>query len=107
MPVLMAFDFDGVVVNSIQPLRNVYKDFLSEFGIIGTETEFQSLNGPAITDIVAYLKEKYEISESYSDLLKSYKARLKKAYKEAPLVDHALSTLQNLMDRGVDLALVT
>jgi HAD superfamily hydrolase (TIGR01509 family) len=107
MPVLMAFDFDGVVVNSIQPLRNVYKDFLSEFGITGTETEFQSLNGPAITDIVAYLKEKYEISEGYSNLLKNYKARLKKAYKEVPLVDHALSTLQNLMDRGVDLALVT
>ena len=107
MPILLTFDFDGVIVNSIQLLKDVYYDFLSEFGVEGNELEFQSLNGPSIKEVVSILKEKYQIEESYVELLKDYKIRLKQAYIEAPLVDNALLTLQNLKERNIDLALVT
>ena len=107
MPILLAFDFDGVIVNSIQLLKDVYYDFLSELGVEGNELEFQSLNGPSIKEIVSILKEKYQIEKSYAELLKDYKIRLKQSYIEAPLVDNALLTLQNLKERNIDLALVT
>ena len=107
MPILIAFDFDGVIVNSIQLLKNVYYDFLSEFGVEGNELEFQSLNGPSIKEVVSILREQYQIEESYEELLKNYKIHLKHAYIEAPLVDNALLTLQNLKDRNIDLVLVT
>jgi HAD superfamily hydrolase (TIGR01509 family) len=107
MPILLAFDFDGVIVDSIQLLKDVYYDFLSEFRVEGNELEFQLLNGPSITEVVSILKEKYQIEESYEELLKNYKIRLNQSYIEAPLVDNALLTLQTLRERNIDLALVT
>ena len=55
---LIAFDFDGVVVDSISVLKSVYYDFLNQFGKKGSDVEFDSLNGPTIDEIVLILKKK-------------------------------------------------
>ena len=107
MPLLLAFDFDGVIVDSIEPLKDVYRDFLSSFGFKGSDSEFQLLNGPSIKEVVYNLREKYGIEEPYVELLDNYKSRLKKAYLDAPLMKNAFNTLQELKEKNVDLALVT
>ena len=107
MPILLAFDFDGVIVDSIQALKNVYHDFLSSYGLNGSDSEFELLNGPSIKEVVAILRKKYLIDENYDDLLEDYKSRLMQAYLDAPLMESALSTLQELKVKNIDLALVT
>lgn len=107
MPILLAFDFDGVVINSIDPLKRVYFDFLAQFSIRGSETEFEDLNGPSIKEIVSILKDRHCIEAFYDDLLENYQNRLNRAYIDAPLINDIKETLANLNDRGLDLALVT
>ena len=49
---LIAFDFDGVIIDSTKALKSVYFDFLKQFGKKGSDVEFDSLNGPTINEIV-------------------------------------------------------
>jgi len=107
MPKLLAFDFDGVVIDSIQALKDVYFHFLAQFGVKGSEIEFEQLNGPSIKEIVSILKDKYLLDESFEALLKNYNHLLKEAYIKTPLIEGALNTLKNLYRQGTDLALVT
>ena len=83
---LIAFDFDGVVVDSISVLKSVYYDFLNQFGKTGSDAEFESLNGPTIKEIVSILKNKYELEESLKALLDKYNGLLTEAYSSVPLI---------------------
>ena len=107
MPLLLAFDFDGVIVDSIQSLKDTYHNFLSDLGFVGSDSEFQSLNGPSIKQVVAILRGKYQIDKPYEELLKDYKKRLNEAYIDAPLIDNAYPILKKLRKKNIDLALVT
>ncbi len=104
---LIAFDFDGVVVDSVSVLKTVYYDFLNQFGKMGSDAEFGSLNGPTITEIVSILKNKYHLQESVKALLEKYNGLLTEAYSSVPLINGIESVLEDLTDQGVDLALVT
>ena len=104
---LIAFDFDGVVVDSISVLKSVYYDFLNQFGKTGSDAEFESLNGPTIKEIVSILKNKYELEESLKALLDKYNGLLTEAYSSVPLINGIQSVLEDLTDQGVELALVT
>lgn len=104
---LIAFDFDGVVVDSISALKTVYYDFLYQFGKTGSDAEFDSLNGPTINEIVSILKNKYDLEESLKALLDKYNSLLTEAYSSVPLINGIQSVLEDLTNQGVDLALVT
>ncbi len=107
MSLLIAFDFDGVVVDSVSVLKSVYYDFLKQFKKKGSDVEFDTLNGPTIDEIVAILKNKYDLEESFNVLLNKYCGLLTKAYSSVPLIKGIQSVLGNLSNQGVDLALVT
>lgn len=104
---LIAFDFDGVVVDSISILKSVYYDFLNQFEKKGSDVEFDTLNGPTIDEIVSILKNKYDLEDSFKALLDKYRALLSEAYSSVPLVKGIQSVLEDLSNQGVDLALVT
>ena len=104
---LIAFDFDGVVVDSISTLKSVYYDFLTQFGKIGSETEFDYLNGAKISDIVFILKKNYKLEDRFEILVEKYYRLISEAYSVVPLVKGVKSVINQLYNNGVDLALVT
>jgi len=104
---LIAFDFDGVVVDSVSVLKTVYYDFLNQFGKKGSDAEFHTLNGPTIDEIVSILKNKYDLEGSLKALLDKYHGLLTEAYSSVPLIKGIQSVLEDLTDQKVDLALVT
>lgn len=107
MRLAFAFDFDGVILDSLPALKKTYFDFLARYGQEGTELEFSSLNGPSLPEIVSQLKHKYQLLESNEDLLQRYKSCLRTTYLEATLVAGARECLTTLKSRGFFLALVT
>lgn len=104
---LIAFDFDGVVIDSISSLKAVYFKFLEQFGKNGSDVEFNSLNGPTLNEIVLILKKNYDLEDSHEILLDKYRGLLAEAYTTVPLIDGVQLALENLYNQGVDLALVT
>ena len=104
---LIAFDFDGVVIDSISSLKAVYLQFLKLFGKKGSDIEFNSLNGPTINEIVLILKKKYHLDDSFEILLDKYHSLLAEAYSAVPLIEGVKPVLENLSNQGVDIALVT
>ncbi len=104
---LIAFDFDGVVIDSTKALKSVYFDFLKQFGKKGSDVEFDSLNGPTINEIVLILKKNYDLEDSFKILLEKYRDLLTEAYSTVPLIEGIQSVLEDLYNQGVDLALVT
>jgi HAD superfamily hydrolase (TIGR01509 family) len=104
---LIAFDFDGVVIDSVNVLKTVYYDFLSQFGKTGSDAEFDALNGPTIQEIVAILKYKYNLEESSTALIDKYHGMLTEAYSSVALMEGIRPVLEELTYQEVDLALVT
>ena len=107
MNTAIAFDFDGVIVNSIEALKTAYFGFLADYGCQGSHSEFDSLNGPALHEIVDILREKHNIDDTADRLLKHYHLRLRDAYAGAPLMDGAVDCLTFLRDQQIFTALVT
>lgn len=103
----IAFDFDGVIIDSIQCLKKTYYDFLNDFGFEGNESEFNSLNGPSLHEIISILSKTYSINIAHEELLERYKKKLKKAYSDAPLMDGALECLSFFKKEKIFVSLVT
>ena len=101
------FDMDGVIVNSVDSLYNVYLNFLKGFGIAGNKEEFYLLNGPRIKEIVFYLKKKYRLSEDYESLLKIYKNNIQDIYSRILLIESIEDVLKLLKKKGFKVALAS
>lgn len=73
-------DLDGTLADTIPILFRTYLKFLEKAGYQGNSEEFQELNGPALSEIVNYLKEKYHLKETSENLLKVYQQLLQTFY---------------------------
>lgn len=102
-----AFDFDGVVLDSIGVLREVYFEFLSQHGRVGSAQEFESLNGPTLIEVVHLLKKSHQLNESPAELLQHYGAVLDETYRSSPIMEGVRECLALLQERNAFLALVT
>ena len=82
-------DFDGTLVESLPYLKAAYYDFLQAYGIPGSESEFELLNGPTLYEVVSYLKNKYQIQKEKQELYDKYTQRLLFLYSQEmqPLPD--------------------
>ena len=83
--IVFIFDFDGVIVDSVGSLYDVYLDFLRAFGIQGNEEEFNSLNGPKLSEIISFLKINYGINADEKELLNVYLKKIALIYKNIKL----------------------
>jgi len=101
-------DMDGTLVDSLQPLYDLYISFLADRGREGTRDEFAVLNGPSFPEIVLYLKKTHSLEEAEEQLLAAYNERLEAVYAEkvAPR-QGASEALEELKKRGFGLMLVT
>ncbi|MBF0525058.1 MAG: HAD family phosphatase [Deltaproteobacteria bacterium] len=65
-------DLDGTLAQSLHFMRRVYHDFLIRYGAKGDDREFDELNGPPLTQVVARLKDRHGLSPSLTELVRHY-----------------------------------
>jgi len=104
---VVIFDFDGVIADSITALYNVYLDFLLQFGHTGTPAEFETLNGPKLSEVVAYLKKHYRLSPSKKELETNYLEKVAKIYSSITLNPHIDNVLKSLKEENIPVALAS
>jgi HAD superfamily hydrolase (TIGR01509 family) len=105
--IVIIFDFDGVIVDSVSFLYEIYTDFLKEFGIKGNQEEFNLLNGPKLSEIVSFLKKKYHIQKDEKELLKIYQKKIASIYKNIKLNEDVENILKWLKHENITIALAT
>ena len=101
------FDLDGTLVDSIGIMYDVYCNFLHNFHITGTKTEFQYLNGPSLKEIVIYLKNKYDLCDSVEELLIKYHNMIEESYVDVRPFRDSTELLSYLKNKKYKLAIVS
>jgi mannitol-1-/sugar-/sorbitol-6-/2-deoxyglucose-6-phosphatase len=101
-------DLDGTLADSLEALQQVYLDFLAEFGIIGTQEEFQELNGPKIGEIVSLLRNRYHLTPTVKELEALYQKLILDCYAQrVQPYPFARETLAFIKKKNYRIALVT
>jgi HAD superfamily hydrolase (TIGR01509 family) len=102
------FDLDGTLVDSIPALYKNYHEFLSRYGCNGSQEEFKFVNGPALPEIIAHLKQVHKIPGTEEEIMAVYNHGLELNYRDVvgPR-DKAGETLAELRRLGYRLSLVT
>lgn len=105
--VLIVFDFDGVIVDSIDFLKRTYLEFLEQFGFSGSQEEFNFLNGPTLEENIKFLKNKYELIKSEKELIENYKDLLRTFYDDVILFKGVKEILTWLKANNFKIALAS
>lgn len=102
------FDLDGTLADSIPALYQAHQDFLATFGIASDKAEFEHLNGPSLSEIIQFLKVKYQLTTDEEQLVALYRQGTRRAYMQwvKPFCDVEM-VLKELKKREYQLALVT
>lgn len=103
----LLLDLDGTLADSLAVLRDAYREFLADFGIEGTEAEFERLNGPPLADVVAILQRTHELPGSIDDLYAQYMTRLHDTHGITPPASGARAVLEQARTGGWRIAVVT
>lgn len=100
-------DLDGTLADSLSVMKTVYGRFLQHFGKTATAEEFNRLNGPPLTTVVALLAEWHGLSEPLPSLIGQYWAMVDAAYAEVVPNPGAEVLLRTATDCGWPVCIVT
>lgn len=101
-------DLDGTLADSVGHLKRVFFDFLSAYGIQGTEKEFVSLTGASLHAIIHELKQRYSLSPTHEALYNQYAQQVISNYAtQVKTMPGALETLRLAKQKKIKLALVS
>jgi HAD superfamily hydrolase (TIGR01509 family) len=100
-------DLDGTLADSLSVLRLVYFRFLENFRHVGSDREFEGLNGPTLPEIVAKLQRLYRLPGTAADLVLAYTELVDAEYLKVLPVAGARNLLEAAAERGWTLTLVT
>ena len=101
------FDLDGTLVDKLQNLYSVYLNFLKKHHIQGNSKEFDTLNGPNVSEIVNILSKKYQLAENVDELETYYEKLISEEFLLLVPKKGVVDLLQNLQQNSYKLALVT
>ncbi len=101
------FDFDGTLVNSLGVMLKSYHEFLNSFGLSGSSSEFETLNGPSLPEIVDILKKKYELKHDPEILLSKYEEIMLDNFDLIKPIDGRTDLLEFLKNNEYSIALIT
>lgn len=102
------FDMDGTLADSLAVLEQVYYSFLQSHGVVGSKAEFKSLNGPPLDQVVATLKEKYDLIETTESLFDQYMTLVSRLYPgQARLVPGSREAFKFARDCGLTIGIVS
>jgi len=101
-------DLDGTLIDSVPLLYEVYCQFLQIYDYRGSAEEFQRLNGPSLSEIISFLKEKYKLPQEETILVDQYQSLLKMQYaNHAKLFPGVKVFLEQAKALGLKVLLVT
>lgn len=101
--IVVAFDFDGVIADTISMLKETFSTFLREYKIDYSEELFEKYNGATLVDMIRDLKTQYCISKAPEALLSDYQELISHNAIYVKPVDGALSTIKTLYEQGYTL----
>ena len=101
------FDMDGVLVDTLGTLYQIYHDILEGYGIASCREEFNLLNGPSMPEVVAILRQRHPQLPDQDDLLREFSQRQSHLYELASLHPEVEQTLTELRSLGVTIALAS
>jgi HAD superfamily hydrolase (TIGR01509 family) len=105
----LLIDMDGTLVDSLLVLYNVYLNFLSKYGIIGSKQEFTELNGPSLREIITLLSQRHFLQHLNLDsLVEEYQKLLRFYYEnELRLFPNAREVIAMAKNLGLKVAVVS
>lgn len=103
----LIFDFDGVLVDSLSALYEIYLTFLDSYDIKGNREEFDKLNGPSLKEIVRYFRKHYSLQDSIDILHTKYLSLLENIYEKVTLNPGVMETLHTLKKLGIKCIVAT
>ena len=103
----MFLDLDGTLADSVPVLRRVYRRFLAHFGYEGNDGEFDRLNGPKLTEIIAELRTNYRLEMNAEALLDLYDRLVDQAFTEVMPCPNSWEAVASAFEKGWVVTVVT
>jgi HAD superfamily hydrolase (TIGR01509 family) len=100
-------DLDGTLADSLSVLRRAYFRFLEKFGFAGSDAEFDRLNGPKLSEVVARLHTFYQLPGTTEDLVISYNQLIDDGYQDVSPSSGGRLLLETATKKGWIVTLVT
>ena len=107
MKLCVALDFDGVIVDTVELLYDIYANVLRRWSLAGSSEEFQTLNGLNMTEIVDYIKAEHKLNVTHNELKDIYSGEINKMYENAALNQGIAELLNFLRSKHIQIALVS
>ena len=106
-PSAFLVDLDGTLADSHPVLWATFASFLRSRGIEATQAEFDSLDGPRLSEIVVTLRERHGLGEPLESLEREYQTGLAHAYGTTEPAPGANELVRTAIAAGAQLVLVT
>jgi HAD superfamily hydrolase (TIGR01509 family) len=103
----MLLDLDGTLADSLSVMKLAYRQFLEQFQREPSDAEFESLNGPPLSEVVRRLKIAHAIKEDEGTLLSSYSGIVALAYAGVKPSPGAVYLLSRSREHHCTIGIVT
>jgi HAD superfamily hydrolase (TIGR01509 family) len=100
-------DLDGTLAGSLPVLKDVYLSFLRDRGSVGSEAEFQRLNGLPFSSVIETLRLTHNLRGHPTELNQCYSAMIRLAHASSPPAIGADFLLKSARANGWKIAVVT
>ncbi len=104
----LLLDLDGTVIDSEPTLHGVYCAFLEGFDVPGSRSEFETMIGPSIPELVGILKAHHNLPGTVDDLAEQYERMISERYpQEVSIRPGAIDVLETAASNDVATYVVT
>lgn len=106
-PLALLIDLDGTLADSLSVMREAYQVFLDDFQVCGTDSEFASLNGPPLKEVVRRLKVTHGLTHEVEQLTVRYFEIIDQLYGDVSPTHGAGQLLSTAQAQNCRVAVVT
>lgn len=101
--IVLAFDFDGVIADSVNMLYDVFCCFMNTLGLEANMHEFNDYNGMSLYDVIKDVRKRNKILTAENDLLQKYYDIINIKYDEIILNKDVEVIIKELFEKGYTL----
>jgi len=101
------FDFDGVLVDTVDDLFNVYWEIIGDLGLKNSDQDTSKLNGLTIRQICNEIIRINNIAIDFDDLLSMYYKKLDRLYSYCEVIDSSVNLVKFLYDKKTTLSIAS
>jgi HAD superfamily hydrolase (TIGR01509 family) len=106
-PRAILLDLDGTLADSLSVMRLAYQKFLGQFQVEPTDSEYDSLNGPPLAEIVRRLRAAHALEAEEPVLLANYIDVIDRAYASVAACPGAAELLEKARLKRCTVGIVT